>query len=237
MAKIVTVHSRKGGVGKTTVAYELANLLAAPLVDFEWDEGSASRMWGYRHEERTAVPLVDAFEKDRTPRPLRGHGKPDLVPGHPHLVYLEPSSEDVAAALTRWAGEWDSEWVVVDTHPGWSAWSDGACAVSNVVVAPVPLRVKELEATAGMVREMADYPLVLLPNMVPRVPDAQSRKKLREMVTGTPVRVAAPIPAVTAVGLRRKRMAMTAEDRPAKALQPVVDALHSLADLVKRYPK
>ncbi|WP_432520587.1 hypothetical protein [Kineococcus sp. SYSU DK006] len=125
---------------------------------------------------------------------------------------------------------------MVDTHPGWSAWSDGACAISNVVVAPVPLRVKELEATAGMVREMADYPLVLLPNMVPRVPDAQSRKKLREMVAGTPVRVAAPIPAVTAVGLRRKRMAMTAEDRPAKALQPVVDALHSLADLVKRYP-
>jgi len=236
MGKIVTVHSRKGGVGKTTVAYELANLLGAPLVDFEWDEGSASRMWGYRHEDRTTAPLIDAFEKQRTPRPLRGHGKPDLVPGHPHLVYLEPSSEDVASALQRWAGEWDTEWVVVDTHPGWSAWSDGACAVSQVVVSPVPLRVKELEATAGMVAELADYPLVLVPNMVPRVPDAQSRKKLRDMVTGTPVRVGPPIPAVSAVGLRRKRMAMTAEPRPAKALQPVVDALHELADLVKRYP-
>ncbi|GAA4971735.1 ParA family protein [Kineococcus glutinatus] len=237
MTKILTVHSRKGGVGKTTVAYELAHLLGAPLVDFEWDEGSASRVWGYRHEERTSVPLVEAFEKDRTPRPLKGHGKPDLVPGHPHLVYVEPSSEDVAAALKRWTGEWDREWVVVDTHPGWSAWSDGACAVSDVVVSPVPLRVKELEATAGMVAELADYPLVLVPNMVPRVPDAQSRAKLRQIVAGTPVRVGPPIPNVAAVGLRRKRMAMTAEPRPAKALQPVVDALASLADLVRSYPK
>jgi len=223
-------------VGKTTVAYELAYLLGAPLVDFEWDEGGASRMWGYRHEDRASAPLVEAFTKGRTPRPLRGHGKPDLVPGHPELVYVEPSSEDVAAAVKRWAGEWDTEWVVVDTHPGWSAWSDGACAVSDVVVSPLPLRVKELEATAGMVAEMADYPLVLVPNMVPRVPDAQSRAKLRQIVAGTPVRVAPPIPAVGAVGLRRKRMAMTAETTPAKALRPVVDAMRELADLVKGYP-
>jgi cellulose biosynthesis protein BcsQ len=44
--KIVTVAARKGGVGKTTLAYELAWLLDAPLVDLEFDEGSATRMWG-----------------------------------------------------------------------------------------------------------------------------------------------------------------------------------------------
>ena len=48
----MTVAARKGGVGKTTLAYELAWLLDAPLVDLEFDEGSATRMWGYRHETR-----------------------------------------------------------------------------------------------------------------------------------------------------------------------------------------
>ena len=52
MSQIVTVAARKGGVGKTTLAYELAWLLDAPLVDLEFDEGSATRMWGYRHETR-----------------------------------------------------------------------------------------------------------------------------------------------------------------------------------------
>jgi len=52
MTKIVTVAARKGGVGKTTLAYELAWLLDAPLVDLEFDDGSATRMWGYRHETR-----------------------------------------------------------------------------------------------------------------------------------------------------------------------------------------
>ncbi len=118
VTKIVSVHSRKGGVGKTTVAYELAWLLGGVLVDLEWDHGSASRQWGYRHESRTNAPLVDAFERRRTPRPLRGHGKPQLIPGHPTLGAMGVGAEEVAKALRDWANDWDTDWVVVDTHPG-----------------------------------------------------------------------------------------------------------------------
>lgn len=236
MTRIVSVHSRKGGVGKTTVAYELAWLLGGVLVDLEWDDGSATRQWGYRHEDRLNAPLVDAFSRGRPPRPLRGHNKPQLVPGHPTLGSLGVDAEGVAKALRDWANAWDTDWVVVDTHPGSNPWSDGANAVADVVVAPVPLKTKELEAISGMVAEMADYPLVLVPNMVPRVPEAGSVARLASIVDGTPVRVGPIIPRADAIGVRRKRIAITAEEVPAKALQPVAEALQDLSDYIRSYP-
>jgi chromosome partitioning protein len=235
MTKIVSVHSRKGGVGKTTVAYELAWLLGGVLVDLEWDDGGATRQWGYRHEDRVGAPIVEALERSRTPRPIRGHGKPILVPGHPTLGALGITAEDISKALRSWANNWGAEWLIVDTHPGSNSWSDGANAVADVVLAPVPLKTKELEAIAGMVDEMADYPLVLVPNMVPRIPEARGVARLASIVEGTPVRVGPVIPRAEAVGVRRKRMAMTAEDSPAKAVQPVVDALNELANYVRSY--
>ena len=54
----------------TTLAYELARLLKAPLVALEWDEGCVSRAWGYRHEERSTAPLLTALAKGTTPRLL-----------------------------------------------------------------------------------------------------------------------------------------------------------------------
>ena len=235
MTKIVSVHSRKGGVGKTTLAYELAWLLRGVLVDLEWDDGSATRQWGYRHEDRAGSLIIDAFEHGRTPRPLRGHGKPFLVPGHPLLGQLGVTDEDAAKALRAWANDWPVNWVVVDTHPGSNPLSDGANMVADLVLAPVPLKTKELEAIAGMVNEMADYPLVLVPNMIPRVPEAGSLARLQSIVSGTPVRVGPPIPKADAVGVRRKRMAMTAEDSPARAVAPVVEAMNLLAAFVRSY--
>ena len=86
-----------------------------------------------------------------------------------------------------------------------------------------------------MVNEMADYPLVLVPNMIPRVPEAGSLARLQSIVEGTPVRVGPPVPRADAVGVRRKRMAMSAEDAPAKAVAPVVEAMKDLAEYVRSY--
>ena len=88
-SKIITVAAYKGGVGKTRTAYELAYLLGAPLVDFDYDGGGASGLWGYDHGRYTRAPLLDAFLTDRIPRPLSGGGtKPDLVPTHPNITTL-----------------------------------------------------------------------------------------------------------------------------------------------------
>ena len=113
MAKICVVASRKGGVGKSTCAYEIANLLQAVLLDFEWDGGGVSRKWGYRAEERATDALMTAIEKDRVPRVLRGFRKPSLVPGSPLLVDAALSDEQYAELVLKWAREWGHEWVVV----------------------------------------------------------------------------------------------------------------------------
>lgn len=235
MAKIVVHHSRKGGVGKSTGAYELAYLLDAVLVDFEHDGGGVTGKWGYRPQTRTRIPILDAFAHGRTPHPLKGHGKPRLVPGHPDLYDQMPQQEVVADALERWASEWDTEWVVVDTHPGISPAAFGALTVAHAIIVPTPLRNLDLTATEELIADMPDYPLIISPTMIPPVPPAAELRRLAAAVEGTPVRVGPPIPRVTAVERRTKRIAITSENPPAKVLQPVAEAYEATAKFVQEY--
>lgn len=235
MAKICVVASRKGGVGKSTIAYEISTLLEGVLLDLEWDGGGVTTTWGYRSADRATDALMNALQNERTPRPVHGFRKPALVPGSPDLVDANLSPEQWADRIEHWAGEWDTEWVVIDTHPGASAPAHGAMAVANVVLSPTGLRTSDLNGAEQLVREMADYPLSLVPNMVPRIPPAPELNRLAHIIQGTPVRVAPPIPYAPKIGTRKRRMAMSAEDPTPKALQGVVSAFNLLADYVKEY--
>jgi chromosome partitioning protein len=233
---IVVCHSRKGGVGKSFVAYELAYLLGAVLVDLEHDGGGVTTKWGYRPQDHPRARLLEAFEPGApAPRPMRGFKKPTLVPGHPDLYDHQPDAATMADALTRWGKEWSTDWIVVDTHPGASPAAHGALSVANIVLAPTALRTAELDATAELVREIPDYPLVIVPNFVPTTPPAPEIQRLRGMIDGTPVQVAPPIPTALHVGTRKKRIAITAEDPPAKSLRKVAAALTNLSTFVKEY--
>lgn len=235
MTKICVVASRKGGVGKSTLAYELANVLDAVLIDLEWDGGSVSRRWGYRTEDRATDPLLRALDRDRAPRPLKGWRKPDLVPGSPDLVDVGLGSDQWADVLAKWAGDWGRGWVVVDTHPGASEAAHGAMSIAHVICVPTGLRTGDLDGAEQIVKEMADYPLVIVPNMIHRVPPAAELKRLQGIVAGTPVRVAPPIPYAQKIEIRKRRMAMTAEDPVPKALDRAVTAYRELGEYVKEY--
>jgi len=236
MAKIVVTHSRKGGVGKSTIAYELAWLLGAPLVDLDWETGGTNTStWGYRWQDRATAPLLAALEKGRAPRLVTGFRKPDLVPCHPDFEFQQPPPDQMADALSKWAGEWGREWIVVDTHPGATDATNGALSVANVVLIPTALATRDLNGAEATINELIDYPLILVPNKVPPSPPTAEICRIEQLVQNTPIRVGPPIPNALAVGTRKKRIPITAEDPPAWPLRPVAAAMRELAELIKEY--
>ena len=127
--RIVTVAAAKGGVGKTTLAYELAAALGGVLVDLDWDAGGATRMWGFDPSRAARAPLLDGLERGpegRTPRLKRRPNQPELLPSHPDLSASRIDADLVADCLGSWAHAWGRPYVVVDTHPGANALTDGA---------------------------------------------------------------------------------------------------------------
>jgi chromosome partitioning protein len=233
--RILTIAAYKGGVGKTTLALELANVLDAVLVDLEWEDGSASRRWGYRHERHARRPLVDALESGRTPKPLVGRHKADLVPGHRDMATANLDANEVAEALEQWAGEWGRDWIVVDTHPGANAFLGGAMAAASVVAVPTPLKTTELDGLEGMLTEAADFPLLLIPNMVPTRPPVSLNRRLWEMAQKWDVPLGPVVSEYRELPRRQLRMAVTALDPTPTSWQRYADELRAVAQAVKDY--
>jgi chromosome partitioning protein len=235
--KIVTVWAPKGGVGKTTLAYELAYALGGPLIDLEWDDGSASVQWGLKEPEPAErARLIRGFRTGNAPRPLRAERRPDLVPGHPDLEAELPEPERIAELFAKWAVEWERPYVVVDTHPGSGRAGRGAVAPANVVVVPVVFKTKELNALETALKEYGDYPLLIVPNMVPPVPPARELDRFRKMVRAAGVPVA---PAVSNHVWWSRRMVPSAiashpEDAVPAKLYGAYNELRRLAEEVRK---
>lgn len=235
MPRIVTVAATKGGVGKTTIAYELASCLGGVLVDLDWDSGGATRMWGYDPSAYRRAPLLDALEagpdgKAPTPR-VRPH-QPALVPAHHDLAASTIPDGLVADCLTAWAGVWGREWVVVDTHPGANVLTDGAMQVADLVVVPVLLGAREMDALEGMLRDFADYRLLIAPNMVPSTPPRRYVERLARLADGRPV--APPLSEHRWIRRRLRRAALTLQPRPGKQLERAADELRAIASAVEK---
>jgi len=193
-ASVITVAAAKGGVGKTTIAYELAAALGGILVDLDWDSGGATRMWGYDPSKHSRSPLLDAFEagpKHVPPDPRLLHAGPVSYPHIPTLQPVAIPDDLVADSLLAWAGEWGKGHIVVDTHPGANPLTDGAMQAADLVVVPVILAAREMDALEGMLADYAAYPLLLVPNMVPGIPPRRFVERLTKDAAGT--RVAPPI--------------------------------------------
>lgn len=215
-ATIIGVAASKGGVGKTHVASELAAILGAVAVDLDWDTGGLTKMWGFDPAAHRGARLLDGFETGKAPRPLRGVRRCALVPSHPDLASSSISPELVADSLQAWAGEWGqmTDYVVVDTHPGANALTDGAMVAADLVVVPVVLGGRELDALEGMLADFSDYNLLLVPTMVPPSPPKRWVERLGKAAMQAQVPVAPPISRYPAISRRIRRSALTLEPNP-----------------------
>jgi chromosome partitioning protein len=231
---IVTVAATKGGVGKTTIAYELAAALGGVLVDLDWDTGGATRMWGYDPSAYRRAPLLDALESGPGGKPPgrrnRAH-QPSLVPAHGDLAASAVNEALVADCLAEWCKAWGDEIVVVDTHPGANPFTDGAMEVANLVVVPVVLGSREMDALEGMLANLSGYPLLLVPNLVPSSPPRRLFDRLRELVDGTPV--SPPISEHRWIRRRVRRSALTLQPKPGAQVARAAAEFRDVANTVK----
>lgn len=232
---IVTVAATKGGVGKTTLAYELAGSLGGVLVDLEWDGGSATAMWGYDPGAFRRAPLLDALEAGPggpTPRPRRRPHQPDLVPGHPDLGASRIPDDLVADCLTAWNEAWAPRYVFVDTHPGANPLTDGAMSVADLVVIPVVLAAREMDGLARMLADWSGYNLLLVPNRVPPVPPRRWVERLGELAGQVPV--APPISEHRWMTRRVRRSALSLQPHPGRNVAKAAAEFAEVAAAVEK---
>ncbi|MQS17414.1 ParA family protein [Streptomyces kaniharaensis] len=226
----------KGGIGKTTLAEEVAQELDAVAVDLDWSKGGLTAGWGYREEERQGAPLLEAFESGKVPVPLRGGDrKPDLIPGHTTFGENEPSAEKVADDLLRWSKELKRR-LVVDTHPDACPSTYGAMAAANVVLTPVVLKVREMRSLEQLLEEASDYPLLLVPYMVDGAPSEQLINELESMAKKYQVAVGPMVSYYKWIGVRRKRVAICSEPIFKKE-EPFVEQIREVAKAALNYAR
>lgn len=231
---IVTVAATKGGVGKTTLAYEVAAALDAVLVDLDWDSGGATRMWGYDPGSYRSAPLLDALEAGpggSPPRPRKRRHQPDLVPASPDLAASRIPDSLVADCLAAWTKAWD-RFVVVDTHPGANPLTDGAMQVADLVVVPVILGAREMDALEGMLGDFAGYRLLLVPNMVPPSPPRRYVERLAALAGDTPV--GSPVSEHRWIRRRVRRTALTLQPNPGRAVSKAGEEFGRVAATIEK---
>jgi MinD-like ATPase involved in chromosome partitioning or flagellar assembly len=161
---LVAVFNPKGGVGKTTVAVNLAASLTAMgrrvlLVDADTTSGHIASSLGLEHVRTLADEMIDAQEAGAEPPAALD----ELVAAHPSglrvLVvasgplrssHLDPAY--VAAAID--SGRRQHDVVVVDLHPDYDALNREVFARADRILVPVTPDVPALRA-AVQLREVA----------------------------------------------------------------------------------
>lgn len=195
MARIIGVYSMKGGVGKTTIAANLAYGLAADLglKTLLWDidaQGAASFLFG---QERTGSKAKRVFSREVEPSaliaPTRWPGL-DLLAADLSLRHLDRSLSEaekpkrLRKLLQSLAAAYDR--IVLDCPPGLGEISDQLFRAVDLVVVPVPPTPLALRSLV-QVEEHLERNHERRPKLLPVISMVDRRKTMhREFVAAHP---------------------------------------------------
>jgi cellulose biosynthesis protein BcsQ len=179
--KSITFHSYKGGTGKTTIACNLAALLAAKgfrvsLLDFDVYAPSISAYFGQTPKKWINDLLLDGADirdvmTDITPAlnarrfTIKGKLWVGLSNPHKEAIYkMESGKVDVdpaARSLRRFVrmkedlvSDYDCDYVILDTSPGIRNWSLNCLAVTDVLFLTLKFGDFDIEGTQRLAAEI-----------------------------------------------------------------------------------
>lgn len=202
---IISVHHTKGGVGKTTIAYNLAANLARAgfrtlLIDLD-PSGGATKLAGLDPSDADSVPhtMLDVFMKRASIDEIAVHPFGDEVPLS--LVTCSPAFAQAPTYLTMQPGAdsflkrslrgVEADFVVMDMAPNWNILHVNMYLAVDMVIAPtIPegMSVQSFEELKGYVLEVVEAheidppPIIVLPNNVNQ--SIGAHRKNMEAITG-----------------------------------------------------
>lgn len=229
---IIAVAAQKGGVGKTTLAYEIASSLEGVLVDLDHHGGGATNLWGFDPRSARSAPLLDALEGNTIPRPKRRSNRPLLIPSHPDLSAADLEPSDVSEAVESWAHAWAPQSIILDTHPGDHPTTNGALQIADLVVVPTPPGRREIAALREMLADGPDFRILLVPNMVPPTPQEWWIDELEELAQTEAVYLAPPISEHRWLRNRLLTTPVTRQRRPGRKTEIAAEQFQNVAQRI-----
>lgn len=240
---IVTVASDKGGCGKTTIAYEMASVLGAVLVDLDWNQGGATGKWGHDPDTKprsqlfyglVACESVSIIKTPPSPpRMLRGTNRPGIIPMDRRIgaiTDLDPVK--FREMLLAWTEKWQRP-IVLDTHPGLGCTTKAAISAADLVITPLIYSATDLEALKDFLQGLKGFPIVVVPN---RDTHVNRNWKLVRIVAdelrsrGT--KIAPPISNHQWLTMRTGRSAITLVLNPPMKMAQIAEEFKAVGDFV-----